>query len=369
MTGIEAIVAIALVAAIILGFVWLNGRRAESQVAALRQEMQSSTAMQSQAVSAQVTQLAQAVTQQLGQVRQDLQHGVASSGQLATDAQREVSNRLQSSTDALRLLSEQIAQVQKSSKDLSDASQALQQILGGTKTRGILGETALERILEDALPRAAYETQFRFSTGDVVDVIVRSGDQILCVDSKFPLDAYRRLAEVGDSARKDFATAVRKHADSIAEKYILPNERTMDFALMFIPSEGVYYELLMTDDGKHGRVEDYCRSKKVFPVSPNTCYAYLGAIATSLRGMKVAENARRLMANLAGLEKQLEGFAGVYSKLGTHLRNAGQCYQDADEKLQKTRGVLEQMSQGALPEVAVSEAPAALPAGELDAEE
>jgi len=367
MTGIEAIVAIALVAAIILGFVWLNGRRAESQVAALRQEMQSAAAMQSQAVSAQVTQLAQAVTQQLGQVRQDLQQGVASSGQLATDAQREVSNRLQSSTDALRLLSEQIAQVQKSSKDLSDASQALQQILGGTKTRGILGETALERILEDALPRAAYETQFRFSTGNIVDAIVRIGDQILCIDSKFPLDAYRRLAEVGNDARKEFATAVRKHADSIADKYILPNERTMEYSMMFIPSETVFYELLVTEDGKYGQLNEYCRSKKVLPVSPNTCCAYIAVIAMSLRGMKVEENARTLMGNLAGLEKQLDGFAGVYSKLGTHLRNAGQSYEDADEKLQRARGKLEQMSQGALPEVAV--APAALPVRELDAAE
>ena len=218
MTGMEGIVAVALVAAIVFGFVfvWLNGRRAEAQVAALRQEMQNAGAMQAQAVSAQVAQLGIAVAQQLGQVRQDLQHGVASSGQLATDAQREVSNRLQTSTEALRQLSEQIGQVQKSSKDLSDASQALQQILGGTKTRGILGETALERLLEDALPRGGYETQFRFSTGDIVDAVVRYGDQILCIDSKFPLESYRRLAEVGESARKEFAAAVRKHTDSIA---------------------------------------------------------------------------------------------------------------------------------------------------------
>jgi DNA recombination protein RmuC len=357
----EGIVAVAMVAAVVLGLVWLNGRRAEAQVAALRQEMQNAGALQAQAVSAQVAQLGQAVTQQLGQVRQDLQAGVASSGQLATDAQREVANRLQGSTDALRLLSEQIAQVQKSSQDLSDASTALQQILGGTKTRGILGETALERLLEDALPRAAYETQFRFSTGNVVDAIIRTGDQILCIDSKFPLEAYRRLAEVGDAAKKEFATAVRKHADSIAEKYILPNEHTMDFALMFIPSESVYYELLVTEDGKHGRLDEYCRSKKVLPVSPNTCYAYLGAIAMSLRGTKVAENARKLMASLAGLERQFDGFAGVYSKIGTHLRNASQCYEDADEKLQKARGALEQMSQGALPEAVV-----VAPVAELD---
>jgi DNA recombination protein RmuC len=86
--------------------------------------------------------------------------------------------------------------------------------------------------------------QFRFpSTGAIVDAIVRTGEHLLPIDSKFPLDAYRRLAETGDDARREFCTAVRKHADSIAEKYILPDEHTFDYALMFVPSEGVYYEL------------------------------------------------------------------------------------------------------------------------------
>jgi len=105
---------------------------------------------------------------------------------------------------------------------------------------------------------------------------------MLSVDSKFPLEAYRRLAEGGDAARKEFSTAVRKHADSIAEKYILPHEHTFDYALMFVPSEGVYYELMMTEDAKGGQLDEYCRSKRVFPVSPNTFYACLSAVALSL---------------------------------------------------------------------------------------
>ncbi|MGA8266606.1 MAG: DNA recombination protein RmuC [Candidatus Acidiferrales bacterium] len=348
----EILLAILIVAAVVF-VVWSGGRRAETQMVALRQEMQGVVATQVQAVTAQVGQLAQSVTQQLGQVRQELQSGVATSGQLALQAQREVATRLEASTDTLRQLALQIGEVQQASRELSAASQTLQSVLGGAKSRGILGEVALERMLEDALPRAAFETQYRFRTGDIVDAIVREGERILCIDSKFPLDAYRRLVDSGDDARKDFALSVRKHADAIAQKYILPGELTLDFALMFIPSEGVYYELLVTEDAKYGPLGDYCRSKKVLPVSPNTCYAYLCMIAMSLRGMRVEENARKLMSSLAGLEKQLDGFAGVYQKLGTHLRNAGQSYEEADEKLQRARGSLDQMARGALPETAI----------------
>ncbi len=183
------------------------------------------------------------------------------------------------------------------------------------------------------------------------DAIVRSSERILSIDSKFPLEAYRRLLDASDdAARRDFSQAVRKHADSIAEKYILPDEHTFDYALMFVPSEGVYYELLMTEDSKYGRLDEYCRSKRVFPVSPNTFYACLSAIAVSLRGQQIEENARHLFAGLAGLKKQFESFADVYERLGTHLRHAQQSYEDADSKLNRARNSLEQMSQGALPE-------------------
>lgn len=339
-------VAVALLAVI----VWWGSRRSELQLAGVRQEMQSSLATQSQAVTAQLGHMVQLVTQQLGQVRQELQTGVASTGQLATDAQRDVALRLQSSTEVLLQMSQRIGEVHQTSQDLSKAAQTLQSVLGGAKTRGTLGEVTLDRLLGDALPQSAYSVQYRFaSTGAIVDAIVRSGDRILSIDSKFPLESYRRFVELGDEARRDFSTAVRKHADSIAEKYILPAEHTFDYALMFVPSEGVYYELLMTQDAKYGRLDEYCREKRVFPVSPNTFYACLSALAISLQGQKIEENARHLIAGLAGLKKQFESFGDVYEKLGTHLRHSQQCYEDADSRLSRARNSLEHLSQGALP--------------------
>lgn len=345
-----SIVAVATVVAVI---VWSAGRRSAVELSSVRQEMQASLATQSQNMAAQINHLMQSVTQQLGQVRQELQTGVASTGNLATQAQRDVAQRLESSTNVLLQMSQKIGEVYQTSQDLSKAAQTLQSVLGGAKTRGSLGEITLDRILEDALPQSAYTMQYRFaSTGAIVDAIVRSADRILPIDSKFPLDSYRRLLEIGEDARREFSQAVRKHADSIAEKYILPDEHTFDYALMFVPSEGVYYELLMTEDSKNGRLDEYCRSKRVFPVSPNTFYACLGAIAISLRGQQIEENARHLFASLAGLQKQFESFADVYDKLGTHLRHAQQSYEDADSKLNRARNSLEQMSQGALPESA-----------------
>ncbi len=342
--GILAIVVIAAI-------VWSASRRTDAQLSAVRQEMQSSLTAQSQTVLTQMNSLMQSVTQQLGQVRQELQAGVASSGQLASSAQTAMAQQLQASNEAIRKISTQLGEVQQAGRDLSQSAQTLQNVLGGAKTRGSLGEVALERLLEDALPTSAYQMQFRFlSTGATVDAIVRNGERILSIDSKFPLEAYRRLAETGNEARREFCTAVRKHADSIAEKYILPDEHTFDYALMFVPSEGVYYELLMSEDAKYGQLDGYCRSKHVFPVSPNTFYACLSAIASSLQGQKIAENARHLMASLEGLKKQFESFGDGYDKLGNHLRHAQGTYEDAGSKLNRARNTLEQMSQGTLPD-------------------
>src|ERR1700685_3959405 len=248
------LIAIGVVAAI----VWSAARRSDAQLSAVRQEMQNSLATQGQSVYAQINHLMQSVTTQLGQVRQELQTGVASSGKLASDAQIAMAQQLQSSNETIRKISMQIAEVQQAGRDMSQATQTLQTILSGAKTRGTLGEVALERLLEDALPRSAYDTQHRFaSTGAIVDAIVRSGERLLSVDSKFPLEAYRRLGDAGEDARREFCVAVRKDAACLAEKYILPDEHTFDYALMFVPSESVYYELLMTADLRWGPLDEY----------------------------------------------------------------------------------------------------------------
>jgi DNA recombination protein RmuC len=345
-------IAVSALAILVVGAIaWTTSRRSEAQLSSVRQEMQHSLAAQAQSVNTQIHHLANTLTEQLGQVRQELTTGVASSGKLASDAQIAMAQQLHASNETIRRMSQQLGEVQQAGREMSQSAQTLQHVLGGAKTRGTLGEVALERLLQDALPQNAYDVQHRFdSTGAIVDAVVHSGDRLLCVDSKFPLEAYRRLVEFGEASRKEFSTAVRKHADSIAEKYILPHEHTYDFALMFVPSEGVYYELMMTEDAKSGQLDEYCRAKHVFPVSPNTFYACLSAVSLSLKGQKIEENTRQILAGMSGLKKQFDVFDDVYQKLGKHLRNAQQSYEEADSRLSRTRNSLEQLAQGALPE-------------------
>ena len=329
-------------------FVALRGRGAsDAQGDALRKEMQALLAAQSQATASQISQLAQSLTAQLGQVTQQVQSGMASVGTIASSAQKAVSEQLQASTQMLTSVHQQIGEMQQAGHELSSAAKQIEDVLGGAKTRGTLGEVALDRILADTLPRASYEMQFRFSTGEVVDAVVRLSDKLLPIDSKFPLDGYRRLLDQGEECRKDFSQAVRLHADSIAKKYILPGEETLDIALMFVPSEGVYYELLRSVDGKGLPLDEYCRTRCVVPVSPSTLFAHLKIIFLGLRGIQIEENAKRLLASLSGLKRQLDNFGEVYEKLGTHLRNAQQSYADADRKLDRARTSLEELAQGA----------------------
>jgi DNA recombination protein RmuC len=322
-------------------------RQSANQATALRQEMQTLVATQSQALAAQLGQLSQSVTTQLGQVNQQLQSGMASTGTLVSGAQKDVSEQLRASTEMLGTIRQQLGEVKQAGSEVSEAAKQIQNVLGGAKTRGTLGEVTLERMLGDTLPEAGYKTQHRFSTGEAVDAVVRLGEKLLPVDSKFPLDGYRRLVDSGEDARVGFSLAVRKHAESIAKKYILPDEDTLDIALMFVPSEGVYYELLRSEISNGSPLDEYCRSKGVIAVSPSTLFAYLRVIMLGLRGMQIEENAKRLLASLTGLKKQMENFSDVYDRLGGHLRNAQQSYVDADGKLERARNALDEMAQGA----------------------
>ena len=321
-------------------------RQSAIQATALRQEMQAMVATQSQALTAQLGQLTQSVTTQLGHVNQQLQNGMASTGTLVSGAQKAVADQLQATTKMMGTIFQQLGEVQQAGVAFSDLAQQLKSVLGGAKTRGTLGEVALERMLDDAIPRAAYDCQHRFSTGEVVDAVVHLGERLLPIDSKFPLDDYRRLVDSGEDARSGFSQAVRKHADSIAKKYILPDEDTLDIALMFVPSEGVYYELLRSEISNGSPLDEYCRSKGVIAVSPNTLFAHLRIISLGLRGMQIEENAKRLLASLTGLKKQIENFSDIYDKLGGHLRNAQASYADADGKLERARNALDEMAQG-----------------------
>jgi len=319
----------------------------ESQMNELRRDLQTIATTQASSTG-QLETIAKSVAQRLDSVTPALQDAIKNSaqitGQMTSDAQTKMADELKNTRDQISQIQRQLGEVQQAGKQMSQTAQTLEGILGGAKSRGSLGEVTLERLLEDSLPSAQYATQYRFSSGEAADAVIKLRDKkLMAIDSKFPLDAYRRISTEGDEARRAFATAVKGHADAITKKYIVPDEGTLDVALMFVPSESVYYELLMTEDGKGQPLDAYCRDKHVIAVSPNTLYAHLHVIAMGLRGMQMEENAKRLLENLSGVEKQLEKFADKFGTLGIHLKNAQQSYSDSDKLFEKAQNTLENM--------------------------
>src|SRR5580765_2470945 len=313
----------------------------ESQMSELRRDLQSVATAQAQAAG-QITTLASTVTQRLDTVAKSLTDGVAQSADISSRSQTAMRDELKSTQDMMERIHKQLGEFQEVSRGLSSAQQSLESVLGGVKTRGILGEVTLDRLLEDSLPKSQYGTQYRFASGEAVDAVIFLRDRkLLAVDSKFPLEAFRRIEKDGDDARRAFAVAVKGHADSIAKKYICPEENTLDLALMFVPSETVYYELLQTSDSKGQPLDEYCREKRIVAVSPNTLYAHLSVIAMGLRGMQIEENAKRLSDNLSGMRRQLDTFSQYFEKVGTHLKNAQQCYTEADKRFDKASNTLD----------------------------
>ena len=312
----------------------------EGQLNELRRDLQTIGTAQAQSTGQMAT-LGQSVSQRLEGVTKALQDGVSSSAQIATQGQTAIANELKNTREQIGHIQKQLGEFQELGRGISSATKSLEGVLGGAKTRGLLGEVTLERLLEDSLPFSQYATQYRFSSGEAADAVIFLRDKkLVAVDSKFPLDAFKRITADGEEAKRAFATAVKNHADSIAKKYIVPNEGTLDLALMFVPSENVYYELLMTQDNKGEQLDSYCRGKNIIAVSPNTLYAHLCVIHLGLRGMQIEENAKRISAGLSGIQKNIDTFTDVFEKLGTHLKNAQQSYSEADKKLEKTQNTL-----------------------------
>jgi DNA recombination protein RmuC len=313
----------------------------ESQMNELRRDLQTMATAQAQS-SGQIATIGQSVAQRLESVTKALQDGVSNSAQIATQGQTAIANELKNTREQIGHIQKQLGEFQELGRGISSATKSLEGILGGAKTRGLLGEVTLERLLEDSLPASQYATQYRFASGEAADAVIFLRDRkLIAVDSKFPLEAFRRIATDGDEAKRAFAAAVKVHVDSIARKYIVPDEGTLDLALMFVPSESVYYEMLMTSDSKGEPLDSYCRGKCIVAVSPNTLYAHLCVIHLGLRGMQIEENAMRISAGLSGIQKNLSGFTDIFAKLGTHLKNAQQSYADADKKLERTQSTMD----------------------------
>jgi DNA recombination protein RmuC len=252
------------------------------------------------------------------------------------EANKIISSNLGNTASVFGNVREQLGELQATNQQIIAISKdiaSLQELLRAPKFRGSMGETLLENLLSQVLPKEHYQPQYRFKSGDAVDAVIRLGERLVPVDAKFSLENFQKTIDAPDEQaktafRKKFIQDVKNRVDEVAAKYILPAENTYDFALMYIPAENVYYEVIIKED-----LFSYSMSKKVIPVSPNTFYAYLQVICLGLKGLKVEENAKNILKNLSALNIEINKFREEFDLLGSHLNNAGRKYEDSQKRL------------------------------------
>jgi DNA recombination protein RmuC len=267
--------------------------------------------------------------------------------------QNALSQNLQSSQQILSQLHTRIGELQGTNKQMLQLGadvKRLQDILSSPKLRGQIGEWSLENLLSQTLPKGSYTLQHTFKDGRIVDALVQMTDFAVGIDAKFPLPSFERIVNSASKddkprLRRQFLKDVSAHVDKIASAYIRPVEGTLDFALMYIPAENIYYETIIQcpDDGQD--MLHYCLEKKVIPVSPNLLYAYLMTVAMGLHGLQIERQAAEIRQNLRQLNASFAEFLCSWDTLGAHLRNAYAKYDESQKRIDRLGLQLTQIQQ------------------------
>ncbi len=276
------------------------------------------------------------VNQQLNAVTQQLNERLKETSQTLHDTHRTIGERLDSATKVFGEVQRSLGRLEETHKHIYEISKdiaSLQDLLRAPKARGEIGETMLGRLLEDILPREHIRLQHRFRSGDIVDAAIIIGENLIPVDAKFSLENFKRFSECPSEEEAKgyyrlFTRDAKNRIDEVSRKYILPDEGTFDFALMYIPAEGVYYQM-----SKDEEITAYAKSKKVILVSPNTFYAYLQAILYGLKGMNIQRDIQSVFSELGRLQVDFRKFQEDFDLIGGHLSNAAKKYNEAKIKL------------------------------------
>ncbi len=251
------------------------------------------------------------------------------------------------STKIISEVTERLVKLDETNKQVvgfADQLQHLQNVLQNPKQRGILGEYYLENVLKNVLPPGSYQMQYGFSDGTIVDAAVFVKDKIIPVDSKFSLENYNRVVATSDPDERaayetDFKNDLKKRIDETS-KYIKPGERTMDFAFMFIPAEGIYYDLLVNKVGAlkvntQALIEYAFKEKHVIIVSPTSFLAYLQTVLQGLRALTIEESAQEIRGRVEELGRHLAAYDQYFKRLGANLQTTVNAYNSAAKELNK----------------------------------
>jgi DNA recombination protein RmuC len=349
MTGSVALIAVAAVLAVLfLAGLFFIFRAVEGALSRGRVESQQSMQLVISDLQSRLTNLQLATENKLETVRTQVDQKLSETITKNFESFGAVSKRL----EELHTVTGQVVGLSQGVRDLS-------KILESPKLRGAMGEFQLGEMLRQVLPNDVFEEQFAIDprSKEAVDAVIKLKEGFLCIDSKFPLNNARQLLEstlAEDELkvfRKAFQQDVKGMVDSIAAKYIVP-EKTLDFALMFIPAESVFYELM-----KDSEIHQYCLKKHVIPVSPNSFYAYLQAIAVGFRGLKIQNEAKKIETTLIRLKNDFQKFQADFSKVGKHLKDAQTQYSNVEDRVERFGTIIDKLgldgSASSTPELAL----------------
>lgn len=229
-----------------------------------------------------------------------------------------LNERLDNATRVISGVQKEIGQMSEIGRSMKE----LQDFLRSPKLRGNMGEQILKELLGQMLPKSSFHLQYAFKNGTIVDAAIKTEAGIIPVDSKFPLEAYRKMQIAQDDkekllGEKQFISDVKKHIDAIGKKYILPSEGTIDYALMYVPSESVYYEMI-----NNVSLYEYASTKRVLPVSPMTFYAYLRAILMGFEGQKISQKANEILQSLKAIQRDYQRVDDTLMTLSKHIHNS-----------------------------------------------
>src|SRR3989339_770694 len=274
------------------------------------------------------------------------------------------------STKIVQDVTERLTKLDETNRQVvgfADQLKNLQDILKNPKQRGVLGEYFLEETLKNVLPPNSYQMQYKFKDGEIVDAVVFVKDKIIPIDSKFSLENYERILNENDPVEREklekvFKQDLKNRIDETA-KYVRPAENTMDFAFMFIPSEAIYYDLLVNKVGAvkiatRDLIEYAFKDKHVIIVSPTSFLAYLQTVLQGLRALKIEESAKEIRKRVEDLGSHLKAYGDFMNKIGNNLGTTVSTYNKASKEFKKIdKDVLRITGEGVDAEVLIIDKP------------